>query len=378
MSTGGKGEVVHLVFNTFKNDSRVEKTCESLARASYSVSVWAFGGKGLPQREEREGWEVFRFGNENRMTALLSLAKAVLLKASKIDVVHCNDLEPLPLGVMVKVLNFGKTRVVYDAHELETEKLAARGVRKLASKVLERCLMPFVNEMITVSEGIAGWYADKYVGKRSRLIINAPRKTEVVDSGLLRKRLGVSDEVRVFLYLGALSAGRSVEAMLDAFVGIKAGVLAVMGSGGTSTEGRRLERLVRERAAQEPNLHYLEPVPRGEVVECAASADVGLCLIEERCLSYRYCLPNKLFEYAMAGLPLVVSDLPELRGKVTDWGCGVVCPELTAEGIRRTVNDFSKADDGSMGANARRMAEAYCWERQEEKLLALYEDVFNN
>ena len=80
----------------------------------------------------------------------------------------------------------------------------------------------------------------------------------------------------------------------------------------------------------------------------------------------------------MAGLPLVVSDLPELRGKVTDWGCGVVCPGLTAEGIRRTLNAFSKADDGSMGANARRMAEAYCWERQEEKLLALYEDVFNN
>ena len=79
MSAWEKAEVLQLVFNDFKNDSRVEKTCESLARAGYPVTVFAFWSKGLPRQEERESCKVFRFGNENRFVSLFFLAKAVFL-----------------------------------------------------------------------------------------------------------------------------------------------------------------------------------------------------------------------------------------------------------------------------------------------------------
>ena len=373
MSLGAKRKITQLVFNDFQNDSRVEKTCQTLASAGYSVTVFAFGGKGLRQKENRGNWEVFRFGSGNFFTAFISLCKFVLFNAWKTGVVHCNDLEPLPLAVMIKLLNFGKTSIVYDAHELETEKLAAQGTRKKIYKLLERCLVPFVDEIVTVSESIVRWYKMKYPARSPSLVLNVPRTTKIVDSYSLRKRLGVSGQSKLFLYLGGLSAGRSVEAMLQTFSAMKAQSLVFMGSGGTSNEGKRLERLVREESTS--SIYYLKPVPQGEVVNWASSADVGLCLIEDRCLSYRYCLPNKLFEYAMAGLPMLVSDLPEMRKLVEKYNCGVICESITPKGIAKGIKKLLDQDLEKLGKNARKMAEDHSWEMQEKKLLRLYEKV---
>ena len=125
----GQVTVAHLVFNDFRNDSRVEKTCGSLSAAGYSVSVFAFGGEGLPTNEKRDGWEVFRCGRGSRLGALVSMSWRFLTSVSSYDLVHCHDLEPLPLAVAAKVMLGGRLRIVYDAHELETEKIAARGLR---------------------------------------------------------------------------------------------------------------------------------------------------------------------------------------------------------------------------------------------------------
>jgi glycosyltransferase involved in cell wall biosynthesis len=368
----GREAVAHLVFNDFRNDSRVEKTCGSLSAAGYSVRVFAFGGAGLPAKEKRDGWEVLRCGRGWRLGALAALSWRFLTSVNGYDLVHCHDLEPLPLAVIGKVMRGGHMRIVYDAHELETEKMAARGSRKIIFKVMERVLMPFVDELITVGERIADWYAKKYSRRKPRVIMNSPKLHKAEKSEVLRERLGIPQETRLFLYLGALSAGRSVEPMLDAFAGCEDRVLVLMGGGGTSREGRRLEALARERARREANVFLLGPVPGSKVVEYASSADGGLCLIEDECLSYRYCLPNKLFEYGMAGTSVVVSDLPELREVVERYGCGVICSELTAEGIRRAVDEWLAADVRTMGIGARRLAEERCWEKQEKTLVDIY------
>ena len=371
----GQVTVAHLVFNDFRNDSRVEKTCGSLSAAGYSVSVFAFGGEGLPTNEKRDGWEVFRCGRGSRLGALVSMSWRFLTSVSSYDLVHCHDLEPLPLAVAAKVMLGGRLRIVYDAHELETEKIAARGLRKIMSKVMERLLMPFVDELITVGERIAEWYAKKYSRRKPCVVMNSPLLCNAEKSEVLRELIGISHETRLFLYLGVLSEGRSVELMLDAFSGCDDRAIVLMGGGGTSREGRRLEDLVRKRASREANVFFLRPVPRNKVVEYASSADVGLCLIEDKCLSYRYCLPNKLFEYGMAGTPVLASNLPELTEVVKRYGCGVICSELTAEGIRIAIDECLAVDVLAMGARARRWAEERCWETQEKKLVDLYREL---
>ena len=370
--------VANIVFNDFLNDARVQKTAKSLVSAGYRVTVFALGGKGLPFREERDGLTVIRANGWGRVERLLRFACIFLITSRKFHIVHCNDLEPLLLACLAKGMRFGKTKLVYDAHELETEKLAVRGFRQSLSRLLERILIPFADGVVTVSDRIADRYGNKYGLKYPSVVVNAPPQWNLKKSSdLFRKGFDLSSCTRIFLYLGGLHSGRAIEAMLDAFSKVDDLALVLMGYGGVSTEGKRLEALVRKRAGCEANLFFHEPVRQEELPDYVASADVGLCLIEDKCLSYRYCLPNKLFEYAMAGLPIIVSDLPEMRDKVDLYRCGVVCGDISPTGIRASVEEITTIECESLGRRARRMAEEHCWERQEEKLLALYDEILN-
>ena len=123
------------------------------------------------------------------------------------------------------------------------------------------------------------------------------------------------------------------------------------------------------------NIHFHESVTSNSLQVYTSSADVGLCLIEDYCLSYRYCLPNKFFEYAMAGLPILVSDLPEMRKLVQKYNCGVICESVTPDGIVKGLKELLGQDLQKLGKNARRMAEDHSWESQEEKLINLYDRV---
>jgi len=366
--------VACIVLNDFRNDTRVEKTCRSLVAGGYGVTIFAFGGEGLPAYEERDGLRIYRSGGFGRVERFIRLSFRFLSSAYKFDFIHCNDLEPLPFCVFAKLLKFGKTKLFYDAHELETEKLAARGWRQPLSRFLERALISSVDAVITVSDRIANWYAERYDCESPQVIINSPVKWGTKKADLFRDSFTIPSSMQIFLYLGGLQQGRAIELMLEAFTGANRIALVFMGYGGTSSEGKRLDALVRKTAGLHPNIFFHEPVGQSELPNYVSSADVGLCLIEDMCLSYRYCLPNKLFEYAMGGLPVIVSDLPEMRDKVEHYNCGIVCRDLSAEGILESAKEILKGVD-SFGANARNMAVENCWEVQEKKLLAVYENI---
>ena len=378
ISSKGKGvRLANLVFNDFRHDSRVEKTCRSLASHGFDVTLFAFSGEGLPAKEEIDGFRVVRCSGPGRLGSLVGMACRLLGSAREFDAIHCNDLEPLPLAAMAKLLG-GRSVLVYDAHELETEKMAARGMRKYLSRWLEKAFFVCVDATITVGDKIADWYSARYDVARPSVVRNAPPMWKRNKTNLLRERFSISPDTPIFLYVGSLAKGRAVEATLDAFSGQKDRALVFIGYGGTSLEGRNLEARVRSVARREPNVYFHDPVPSSELIDCVSSADVGLSLIEDLCLSYRYCMPNKLFEYGMAGLPVLVSDLPEMRSTIEQYECGVVCPDITARGITNAVERILNMNLDHLGANARVMAEDHCWEKQENALLGLYHGLFSN
>jgi len=241
-----------------------------------------------------------------------------------LQIIHCHDLEPLWIAVDLKMKT--RAKLVYDAHELETDRNGSRGIRKALSQFQEKYLMPYVDHLITVSPSIRDWYAQRYPDKPISLVRNIPH---VVDSGsksvAARKSLKLPDKALLFLYLGGLNQGRGIETMLQVFEdpGVRHHIL-FMGSGPLVSKIKSLSEKCNR-------IHYLAPVPQNEVISYARGADVGLCLTEDTCLNHRYCLPNKLFECLLSGLPVVASNLPDMAQIIRDYKGGwVIEPKATA------------------------------------------------
>jgi glycosyltransferase involved in cell wall biosynthesis len=136
-----------------------------------------------------------------------------------------------------------------------------------------------------------------------------------------------------------------------------------------------LKQVIELTALNHKNIYFYPAVLPEVVLEYTASADLGVSLIENTCLSYYYCMPNKLFEYAMAGLPVVVSNMKDMSELVSKYEMGEVISDFSAKAINRAIDDFLKKDLVGMKANAYRMACENSWEVQEIKMLVAYESI---
>lgn len=135
-----------------------------------------------------------------------------------------------------------------------------------------------------------------------------------------------------------------------------------------------LATMIQDAAATHGNIYYHPAVSPDVLPAYTASADVGLCLIENLCLSYNYCLPNKLFEYLMAGLPVLVSDLQELRRFVRQHPVGPIVA-TDAQAIRNTATGIDRIQISAYRQAVHTARTIFHWQAQERELLRVYATV---
>jgi glycosyltransferase involved in cell wall biosynthesis len=283
------------------------------------------------------------------------------------QVVNVHSLDLLPLGVLLKLTLH--MRLVYDAHELETEANGLTGIRQTLARFVEWALLRFADLTIVVSDGIREWYRNRYGALAIVTVLNTPELSRIGRTNLLRARLGIPDDKIIVLYQGSLSPGRGIEFLLRVFAecGAPNLVLVFLGYG-------VLEAQVRE-AADRNDKVYLHPAVRpDELLGYTASADIGVSLIENTCLSYYWCLPNKLFEYVLAGLPVVVSDLPEMAKVVRQGRIGAVLASHDPSQLLSAINQITAMDQKELRENVARCARTYAWEEQEQSMIAAYRE----
>lgn len=369
--------VALLVLNPFTNDSRVLKEALSLKHAGYEPFVVALHEQGLAEQDTVHGIPVSRIRLLSRKWPKVLPVQVfkyfewlwrAFLRSRKADIVHCNDLPTLPAGAAARMLSRKRTRVVYDAHEFEINDVANEPRWKIRVKsIMERFWIRHADATMTVSESIADEYVRMYGIPKPALVLNCPPLAPLPQADIFRSTLGISQSAIIFLYQGGLAAGRGIEPIIDAFKGLPDSerVVVFMGYG-------PMEGAIRQAAADHPNIYYHPAVSPDVLPAYTASADVGLCLIENLCLSYFYCLPNKLFEYLMAGLPVMVSDLHELRRFVHAHPVGPVVPGTDAESIRRAVTQLDAAVLAEYADAARSARTIFHWQAQESVLLDVY------
>jgi glycosyltransferase involved in cell wall biosynthesis len=371
--------IISIVLNPFTNDSRVLKEVTSLKKAGYDVSVIALHEGNLKEKERINDIPIYRIRLRTRklskslwaqVVKYIEFLLKVVIKYRNCQIVHCNDLNTLPVGVILKKLSKNKIKIVYDAHEYETEVKGLKGFRKKMAKFVERLLIKHADCVITVSNSIAEAYRRDYGIDKPKLVLNCPPYVQIQKKNIFREKFNIRPEQTIFLYQGGLVKGRGIEQLLEAFYQIKRDdvVLVLMGYG-------ELENVVKEYAAKSNKIYFQEAVSPQILLEYSSSADIGVSIIEPSCLNYEYCLPNKFFEYSMVGLPILANNSVEMGKLVKQYNCGETIQSIDAKSINRGINNIMEKDIKQMSLNALKMAKRYNWEEQEKILLSVYREI---
>lgn len=294
------------------------------------------------------------------------------LQDLKPDVIHAHDFATLP--VASKVARGIGAVCIYDSHELETHRNIKRSrLDRWLCEELERRYIKRVDGVITVCDSIADHLADHYGICRPTVIMNAPSFAAIKEGERdVRSDLKLPDDTPLAIYVGAITIGRGIETIVHALQNLPDFHLVLVGPANKAVLEGALEMARKDGTAD--RLHVLPPVPPSSVVSYVRTADVSLVLIQNVCLSYYYCLPNKLVESTIAGLPVVASDFPELRKFVEKTGTGVVTNERDAGAIAEAIRDAYARRHELRPDEARKsiIEQHYGWETQRRKLVGLY------
>jgi glycosyltransferase involved in cell wall biosynthesis len=289
-----------------------------------------------------------------------------LLK-SKFDVFVSNDLDTLPANFLASRIK--RKPLVYDSHEYFTEvpELIGRPVIKAIWTWLEKLLVPRVDAAYTVCDSIAEVYRDLYKVD-FKVVRNLPVCSQLEKLGHQEKTEG---QTKVILYQGALNLGRGIEAAIRSMQYLDGAELWLAGDGDRTNQ---LKELVAE-LTLDHKVKFLGRLPLHQLHEVTRQADLGISLEEDLGLNYRFALPNKLFDYIQAGVPVLVSNLPEMRHIVEHYQIGAIAETHQRKELAELMKSalFDQEKRQVWIKNLPKAAKELCWENEETVLKSVYE-----
>ena len=351
-------KVCILVRNYVDRDPRVAKQMRWLTESGdYQVTVVGYGESGL---NIEEIYQTVTFESRARSTLdkLFSAPKLLLNNfapalagsiywsmplikdmyeaalAEDYDIFHANDWDTLPIAAAAA----GKlkhSKVIYDSHEFATLEFEESPRFNLFYKrfrsTLERENIYKASVVIAVS-GMISEELNKTYGVRPEIIMNCPEWEEILyrepDPGNIK-----------LCHHGGYHTSRGIEELinclnlLDKKYSLHFRLLC---------DGRTLDRLKRiARKAAPGRIFFHPPVKPAEIVSVINQYDLGVYLLKPVNFNNRAALPNKFYEYLMAGLGVCIGPLPEMQRVVEKWGCGTVCDGFDARSLAAAISSLS-------------------------------------
>jgi glycosyltransferase involved in cell wall biosynthesis len=293
-----------------------------------------------------------------------ALAVAVRTRATTF---LASELYSLPAAWCASV--FTGATLVYDSRELYSA-IAALHKRPFTQRfwtLCERVCARRAVSIVTVNPSLAKFLRETFTRHTIHIVRNIPFHQDITDRTRLRKHLNISDEKKIVLYQGGLQNGRGIGIALSLAQHFPDTEFVFLGSG-------PLRQTIEESSRRFPTIRLIEAVPMQELITYTAGADLGWCVIENFGLSYYYSLPNKLFEYIMAGIPVIGSAFPEIQNIIDTHHIGItIDPEnisALAESLRQMLTD--KNAIAHYRENCRRASESLTWQNETGSLLKAF------
>ncbi len=366
-----------LLHKSVEFDSRVRREASALAEAGHAVMVLELarvpGGQEVLDGFLRRScvppdWVTRRLPSVVYRPLMLLWFVGGLMRARP-QIVHAHDAAMLLPGTIGAWLT--GARLVYDSHELATsvpyrERWWARFVGALEYAVLPRCVA-----VITVSDGIAARLRERYHLRITPTVVRNVSALQPSGTGGLRRRLGLARDAPLVLHQGAPAPMRGCDVLVNAVARLDGVHLVFLGDPEPGYSRELLAVIAGHGIGDRVSM--LPSVPLAELLAYTAEADVGVSLLQDSCENHRLALPNKLFEYVAAGVPVIVGALPESQRLIAEYGIGwSVCPD-DAEGLARALREaIDRRGDASLGLNLARAASELRWPREKWRLTDLY------
>lgn len=365
-----KGKIIVSVTNDLVTDQRVNRVCTSLLELNYEVVL--VGRKLINSLPLNRKYQIKRFNlwfNKGFLFYVnYNIRLFFFLLFSKSTILWSNDLDTLPANYLISKLK--GVNLVYDSHEYFTEvpELVNRPRIQKIWLTIEQWIFPKLKNVITVSDEIAKVYANKY-NTTITVIRNLPFKTKDFFQVKDIKKEGIN----LVIYQGAVNVNRGIEPLIEAMQFVENTTLCIIGDGDVFDDV-----VLKVRALKlEDKVTLLGKIPLELLPHYTFQGSLGVSLEENVGLNYKYALPNKLFDYINAGLPVLTSNLPEMQAIVNKYNVGETLSEITPKAISEKLNELfsNKEQLATYAKNSLKAKEELCWENEKQKLYAFIKEI---
>lgn len=371
-------DVVFCLTGDVRKNSRALRQIRALALIGFTIEVMTFGPPvyALPF-EANVRLRVLPQPGGHGPRFFVRVHRLFISEAMRIParLYHAGDLYALPAMRAAAQRHSGY--LVYDARELYpyVASTIGRPWARWIWKHVEARNIPFANHIFTVSPSIADRIAKTYRVSRPTVLYNVPPFQSIMPSNRLRHKAGISANSVVVLHQGQMRKDRGCTLLIDAMRDVSGAVLVFLGDGPLKT--KLIEQVNRTSLGE--RVQMLDPVSPDELHSVTASADIGVTLLEDTCLNHRFALPNKLFEYLMAGLPVLASDLPEMSKVVTGHQVGCIVDPANRSALVNTLQHMVDNVEARKRWSARTSSvfETFSWEKASQDLQRAYSDLLN-
>jgi glycosyltransferase involved in cell wall biosynthesis len=368
-------KVAYFILNSFDVDSRARLEVETINQMGHKVDIIVTEGASSTKHL---GCPIHRIGQRRWPSRKIrfiqyNLAAALIGMRLRADIYHAVDLDTLAAAFWAARKTGG--RIIYEARELYTELEPLRGRKVIRSfwQSLERRLIGKVDRVVTINESIAMELCGRYGIEKPAVIRNVAGAPKSLNPRDLKAQYGIPEDNKILIYQGVLRRGQGLMKQLDILRLLNGVSMVFVGDGPLESDLKEKT----SRLALNDRVIFAGRVAPDELLSYTASADAGMLLMEGVALNNRLALPQKLFQYLSAGIPQIVSSMPEMSRFVKEQGTGIVVSSDDPVGAAAEIAGFiSDHERFNMAReNCRKSAATINWETESARWIEIYKEL---
>jgi glycosyltransferase involved in cell wall biosynthesis len=356
-------------------DSRAANFYNSFRERGYKVKAISFDWMTKDFKTEKGDISVYKLKKDAfRICFYLkfSLLLSFRLLFTKADFVFAEDVYTLPFIVLFSKIKNSKS--FYDSREIYSH-LAGLNKRENVQAFwawIEKKCIKNIDLIITSGEMDSEFIEKEYNLKSTVVIRNLPFPTEIKESFDFRKYFNLDEDKKILLYQGVILHGRGLRIIFDVIKELENCVLIILGDG----EYKEYYQTLAHKNNIDQIVFFYGKIEQNQLLKYTSGADIGLAIIENLSLSYYFALPNKMFEYINCGVPVLVSNFPQMKSIVDRYKVGIYVDPNDKDEIFKQLNILLDNNElrNKLKQNCKIAAVELNWKKEINKLFDLIED----